>query len=72
VTKTELGIKNSENITSLALAKDVYDRLNLVGDNDKTQKVEQIHKNEKEFLLDDDEERSPILKRIKTFLGKIF
>ena len=32
IKKTDLGIKNSENITSLAIAKEVYDRLNLLED----------------------------------------
>lgn len=74
VNKTDLGIKNAENITSLALAKDVYDRLKLIGDNDTTQIVEEIHtkKNEAEFLLNEEKEKSPILGRIKTLLGKIF
>ena len=32
IKRTDLGIKNSENITSLAIAKEVYDRLNLLED----------------------------------------
>jgi len=72
VTKMDLGLKNSENITSLALAKEVYDRFNLLEDNDKTKIVEEVQTNETEFLLDENEGRSPILERIKTFLGKIF
>lgn len=72
VSKIDLGIKNSENITSLALAKEVYDRLNLLENNDKTQIIEEIQTNKKEVLLDENEEGSPILKKIKTFLDKIF
>ena len=72
VSKIDLGIKNSENITSLALAKEVYDRLNLLEDSNKTQIVEEIQTNKTEFLLDENEEGSPILKKIKTFLDKIF
>ena len=78
VSNADLGIRNSENITSLALAKDVYDRLKLIGDNDNTQMVEQVHtkKNEAEFLLNDNEneneEKSSIVDKMKTLLGKIF
>ena len=72
VSKVDLGIKNSENITSLALAKEVYDRLNLLEDSNKPQIVEEIQTNETEFLLDENEEGSHILKKIKTFLDKIF
>ena len=32
IKRNDLGIKNSENITSMAIAKEVYDRLNLLED----------------------------------------
>lgn len=72
VRKKDLGIKNPENITSLAIAKEVYDRLNLLEDaiivptnksNDKINEKECLHNIEVE---------NHILKKIKVFFGKIF
>nr|WP_312291339.1 cell division FtsA domain-containing protein [Clostridium chromiireducens] len=72
VRKKDLGIKNPENITSLAIAKEVYDRLNLLEDaiivptnksNDKINEKECLHNIEVE---------NHILKKFKVFFGKIF
>jgi cell division protein FtsA len=73
IRKTDLGIKNPENITSLALAKEVYDRLNLLEnqiiptnnnyENKKTSEKEYLHNNESE---------NRILKKVKDFFNKIF
>ena len=74
MTKEDLGIKNSENITSMALAKEVYDRLNLLGDSNiisvkdnieehQVNKTENLHYNEGE---------NHILKKLKGFFNKIF
>jgi len=72
VRKKDLGIKNSENITSLAIAKEVYDRLNLLEDNviiptnksnDKINEKEHLHNIEGE---------NHILKKVKVFFDKIF
>jgi cell division protein FtsA len=74
IRKNDLGIKNSENITSLAIAKDVYDRLNLLEDNDivltnKNNETKVI--NEKEHLHNNEGENH-ILKKVKVFFDKIF
>ena len=75
IRKDDLGIKNSENITSLAIAKEVYDRLNLLGD--KNNKVptnksdENKEINEKKYVHNNEGEKH-ILKKVKAFFGKIF
>jgi len=75
IRKDDLGIKNSENITSLAIAKEVYDRLNLLGD--KNNKVptnksdENKEINEKKYVHNNEGENR-ILKKVKAFFGKIF
>ena len=74
IRKTDLGIKNQENITSLAIAKEVYDRLNLldyknivlankVNENEKISEPENLHINES---------KNHILKKVKGFFDKIF
>ena len=74
IRKTDLGIKNQENITSLAIAKEVYDRLNLldyknivlankVNENEKISETENLHINES---------KNHILKKVKGFFDKIF
>jgi len=74
IKKNDLGIKNSENITSLAIVKEVYDRLNLLEDknivltnkNNENKKI-----TEKEYLLNNEGENH-ILKKVKSFFDKIF
>ena len=69
-----MGIKNSENITSMALAKEVYDRLNLLGDNDiisVESKIEEHQVNKTESLHYNEDENQ-ILKKLKGFFNKIF
>lgn len=74
IRKTDLGIKNQENITSLAIAKEVYDRLNLLdyknvvltnkaNENEKISEPENLHINES---------KNHILKKVKGFFDKIF
>jgi len=74
VKRTDLGIKNTENITSLAIAKEVYDRLNLLEDkniiltnksneNKKIDEIENLHNNEG---------KNHILKKVKGFFDKLF
>lgn len=74
IRKEDLGIKNQENITSLAIAKEVYDRLNLLDykntvltnkcdENKKVSEPENLHINES---------KNHILKKIKGFFDKIF
>ena len=74
IKRTDLGIKNSENITSLAIAKEVYDRLNLLEDknivltnksneNKKIDEIENLHNNE---------DKNHILKKVKGFFDKLF
>ena len=74
ITGVDLGIKNSENITSMALAKEVYDRLNLLGDNDiisVESKIEEHQVNKTESLHYNEDENQ-ILKKLKGFFNKIF
>ncbi|WP_294405923.1 cell division FtsA domain-containing protein [uncultured Clostridium sp.] len=75
VKDVDLGIKNSENITSLALVKEVYDRLILLGDN----KIIPNNKQEEKQIVDEDteilhnnEDESHILNKLKSFFNKIF
>ncbi|MCE5220389.1 MAG: cell division protein FtsA [Clostridium sp.] len=74
IKRIDLGIKNSENITSLAIAKEVYDRLNLLEDrnvvltnksneNKKIEEIGNLHKNE---------DKNHILKKVKGFFDKLF
>lgn len=74
IRKTDLGIKNQENITSLAIVKEVYDRLNLlehknvvltnkINENKKISEPENLHINES---------KNHILKKVKGFFDKIF
>ena len=71
----DLGIKNSENITSLALVKEVYDRLILLGDNkiipnNKKLEKEIVDKDTKN--LHNNEYENQILNKLKSFFNKIF
>jgi cell division protein FtsA len=70
IRKSDLGIKNAENITSLAIAKEVYDRLILLEDKnvDLTNKNNEIS-NEN---LHSNKSENHILKKVKGFFGKIF
>lgn len=75
IRKTDLGINNPENITSLAIAKEVYDRLNLLEDKNiaPTSKSNENKKiNEKEYLLHNNEGENHIFKKVKNFFDKIF
>ncbi|WP_236907506.1 cell division protein FtsA [Clostridium saccharobutylicum] len=71
ITKTDLGIKNSENITSLAIVKEVYDRLNLLGDNSKVP-IDESKKISETENLHNNESGNHVLKKIKCFFEKIF
>ena len=71
----DLGIKNSENITSLALVKEVYDRLILLGDNKiipNNKKSEKENVNEDTEILHNNEDENHILNKLKSFFNKIF
>ncbi|MDO5516464.1 MAG: cell division FtsA domain-containing protein [Clostridium sp.] len=75
ITGVDLGIKNSENITSMALAKEVYDRLNLLGDNNIVsvkKNIEEQHQVNKTESLHYNEDENQILKKLKNFFNKIF
>ena len=74
ITGVDLGIKNSGNITSMALAKEVYDRLNLLGDNDIVSVKNNIeeHQVNKTESLQYNEDENQILKKLKGFFNKIF
>lgn len=75
ITGVDLGIKNSENITSMALAKEVYDRLNLLGDNNIVsvkRNIEEEHQVNKTESLHYNEDENQILKKLKNFFNKIF
>lgn len=74
IRKAELGIKNSENITSLAIAKEVYDRLKLLEDKNKvsTNKNNENKKiNEKKYVHNNEGENH-VLKKVKAFFERIF
>lgn len=74
ITKTDLGIKNSENITSLAIVKEVYDRLSLLAYDSKVQINEDIENEKVNELkkLDDNEEKNHIFKKLMSFFNRIF
>ena len=74
ITGVDLGIKNSENITSMALAKEVYDRFDLLGDNDIVSVKDNIeeHRVNKTESLHYNEDENQILKKLKGFFNKIF
>ncbi|WP_297424518.1 cell division FtsA domain-containing protein [Clostridium sp.] len=74
ITKTDLGMKNSENITSLAIAKEVYDRLNLLEDKVivPTNKSNDNKVNNEKEHLHNNEGKNHILKKVKVFFDKIF
>ena len=76
IKRDDLGIKNSENITSLALSKEVYDRLNLLGHKDivltnksngnkQVDEIENLHNH-------NNEGENHILKKVKGFFDKLF
>ena len=74
IKREDLGIKNSENITSMAIAKEVYDRLNLLEDKnivltDKDNGNKQMRDTEN---LHNSEDENHILKKIKVFFDKLF
>ncbi|AWK51289.1 cell division protein FtsA [Clostridium beijerinckii] len=74
IKREDLGIKNSENITSMAIAKEIYDRLNLLEDknmvlNDKGNEDKQTVDEEN---LYNNEDENNILKKIKVFFDKLF
>lgn len=69
IRKNDLGIKNSENITSMAIAKEVYDRLNLLEDDNiilTNKHNDNKVINEKEHLHNNEGENH-ILKKLKFF-----
>ena len=71
----DLGIKNSESITSLALVKEVYDRLILLGDNKiipNNKKAEKEIVDEDTEILHNNEDENHILNKLKSFFNKIF
>lgn len=70
IRKNDLGIKNSENITSLAIAKEVYDRLILLEDRNVVL-TNKNNENNNEYLHNNKSENH-IIKKIKGFFGKIF
>ncbi len=73
ITKDELGIKNPENITSLAVVKEIYDNLDLISYEYKnSQQVNDIviSKNEEEKL--ENKTSKSVLKKVRDFLEGIF
>lgn len=73
IRKNDLGIKNSENITSLAIAKEVYDRLILLEDKNVVipNKNNESNKSNDEYLHNNKSENH-IIKKVKDFFDKIF
>lgn len=73
ITKEYLGMKNSLNITSLAIVKEVSDRLSLFRKDTKTEKeIEYLLNEKKETEQPKVEEDSSIVHKIKKVLGDIF
>ena len=70
IRKNDLGIKNSENITSLAIAKEVYDRLILLEDKNVVL-TNKNNENNNEYLHNKKSENH-IIKKVKDFFDKIF
>jgi len=70
IRKNDLGIKNSENITSLAIAKEVYDRLILLEDKNVVL-TNKNNENNNEYLHNNKSENH-IIKKVKGFFDKIF
>ena len=71
ITKEKLGIEDSENITSLALVKEVYDRFKLINDNllNNNEEIKIKEDNENEQIK---KEQRGIIKKFKSFLEDIF
>jgi len=67
ITKDYLGIKNASSITSLAIVKEVFDRLSLLKEDLNKIEVEKINKQDLTEKSDDN-----LINKIKGFLGKIF
>ncbi|MDS0524973.1 ethanolamine ammonia-lyase reactivating factor EutA [Clostridium sp. SHJSY1] len=75
ITKDDLGMKNSFNITSLAIVKDVFDIMKLLSKSS----TEVEGKNDKKYLLNDMDDKKSFEKtkggvffKLKSFLGDIF
>lgn len=75
ITKDDLGMKNSFNITSLAIVKDVFDIMRLLSKSS----TEVGEKNDKKYLLNDMDDKKSfekpkggVLWKLKSFLGDIF
>lgn len=67
ITKDYLGMKNASNITSLAIVKEVFDRLRLLKEDLNKTRVEEINKQNLTEKSNDG-----LINKIKGFLGKIF
>ena len=73
VTEKFLGMKNTENITSLAIVKEMCDRVSVLSNN--STKVEIEKNNEKEILreiMEEKKEKEGIVEKIKNFLREVF
>jgi cell division protein FtsA len=70
IRKNDLGIKNSENITSLAIAKEVYDRLILL--EDKNVVLTNKNNESNNEYLHNNKSENHIIKKVKGFFDKIF
>jgi cell division protein FtsA len=73
MTNEYLGMKNSLNITSLAIAKEVSDRLYLLKEDTKREKeIEYLLNEKKEIEQPKVEQNNSIVRKIKKVLGDIF
>lgn len=73
ITNEYLGMKNSLNITSLAIVKEVSDRLYLLKEDTKSEKeIEYLLNEKKETEQPKFEEDNSIVRKIKKVLGDIF
>lgn len=73
VTKDDLGIRNPENITSLAVVKEVYDNLDLISSECKNLKeINDVVISKSEIEKLDDKNNKSVLKKVRDFLEGIF
>ncbi|MGL4108096.1 cell division FtsA domain-containing protein [Clostridium sp. LP20] len=73
VTKDYLGMQNPANVTSLAIVKEVYDRLKLVYEDSTEVEIEKKIENEVvREILNEKKEREGILGKFRSFLEDIF
>lgn len=76
ITNRTLGMKNSSNLTSLVILKDVFDRVNILSDNNEADKIKEIEKNVELKKINErnlsKETNDGIINKIRGFLREHF